>query len=126
MWQNTENNDDITALDFHPSRNNILLSGGDDGQISIFDVNILEEDESLLQGLSHGPIHKAGFLGDHRFFALSSDQDFAIHPLSSAGEEEDPAPTLLGDLRPIVPCEYVIDIIRSGGEYVVTTGSNNR
>jgi WD40 repeat protein len=126
VWQNSENNDDITALDFHPSKSNVLLCGGDDGQVSIFDTSISEEDDSLLQGVNHGPIHKAGFLGDHRFFALSSDQNLSIHPLSSAGDEEDPPPTLLGDIRPLLSCDYVIDVFRSGGSYAVAAGSNSR
>lgn len=103
-----------------------MLSGGDDGQVSIFDSNIQEEDDSLLQGVNHGPVHKAGFLGDQRFFALSSDQNLSIHPLSSPGDEEDPLPTLLGDLRPLVSCEYVIDVFKTGEDYVVATGSNIR
>lgn len=101
-----------------------MLAGSDDGLVSLFDTNIAEEDESLVQVIKHGPIHKAGFLGENRIFVLSSDQNFAVHPVSSPGDEEDPEPTLIGDLRPLVPCQYVIDVQKSGDEYVVAAGTN--
>lgn len=109
---------------FHPSRSNIVLAGGDDGLVSLYDTSIVEEDDSLVQVINHGPIHKAGFLGENRIFALSSDQDLAIHPVSTPGEEEDPEPIRLGDLRPIIPCQYVVDVFRSGAEYVIATAKN--
>lgn len=109
---------------FHPTKPNIVLAGGDDGLVSLFDTNVAEEEDSLVQAINHGPIHKAGFLGDSRIYALSSDQNFAVHPVSTPGDEEDPSPTLIGDLRPIVPCQYVIDVVQSGEDYVVATGTN--
>ncbi|KIV96882.1 hypothetical protein PV10_00696 [Exophiala mesophila] len=125
-WQNTENNDEITALDFHPLRNNILLSGGDDGLVSIFDTLITEEDDSLLQAVNHGPIHKAGFLGPDELYALSSDQNLALHSLTLDDSDLDkPASDQLGDLRPKVPCEYVIDVFPSGPDYVTACGSHS-
>lgn len=111
-------------MSFHPSRQNILLAGGDDGLVSLFDSNIAEEDESLLQVINHGPIHRAGFIGDHRIFALSSDQNFAVHPVSTPGDEQDPEPTLIGDVRPLIPCQYVIDVLKSGEDYVIAAGTN--
>ncbi len=123
-WHNSENNDDVTAVDFHPSQGHLLLAGGDDGLVSIFDVRISEEEDSLVQGVNHGPIHKSGFLSDHGFFALSSDQNLAMHPLYSLEREQEPAPIILGDLRPIIPCEYVIDVVRTGTEFGVATGSH--
>lgn len=124
LWQNSENNDDITALDFHPVRNTQLLAGGDDGVVSIFDTTIPDEEDSLLQAINHGPVHKAGFLGENRFFALSSDQSFAIHPVSTPDDNEDPAPMVFGDLRDKVPCQYVIDVARLGAEYALIAGTN--
>lgn len=109
---------------FHPARPSIVLAGGDDGLVSLYDTNIVEEDDSLVQVINHGPIHKAGFLGDDRVFALSSDQDLAVHPVSTPGEEEDPEPIRLGDLRPIIPCQYVVDMVRSGQDYVIAAGKN--
>lgn len=101
-----------------------MLAGGDDGLVSLFDSNIAEEEDSLVQVINHGPIHKAGFLGNDRVFALSSDQDFAIHPVSTPGEGEDPEAIRLGDLRPIVPCQYVIDVVRSGQDFVLAAAKN--
>lgn len=124
IWQNTENNDEITVAEFHPSKSNILLTGGDDGLVSVFDTNIVEEEDSLLQAINHGPIHKAGFLGNDRIFALSSDQNFAVHPVSTPGDEEDPSPTLLGDLRPVIPCQYVVDVLKSGQDYIIAAATN--
>lgn len=111
-------------MSFHPSRTNLLLSGGDDGLVSVFDTDVADEEDSLLQAINHGPIHRAGFLGDNRIYALSSDQNFAVHPVSTPGDEQDPSPTLIGDLRPIIPCQYVVDILKSGQDYIVVAGTN--
>ncbi|KAH0845514.1 WD domain protein [Fonsecaea pedrosoi] len=127
-WQNAEINDEITALGFHPSRDNLLLSGGDDGVVCVFDTQIQEEQDSLLQAVNHGPIHKAGFLGPTNLYALSSDQNLALHSLTvddADAETDQPAPDQLGDLRPIIPCEYVIDILQSGTDHVVACGSHS-
>ncbi|KAK5082145.1 hypothetical protein LTR05_007288 [Lithohypha guttulata] len=123
-WQNAENNDEITAIEFHPSRSNVVLAGGDDGLVSLFDTQVVEEEDSLLQVINHGPIHKAGFLGDDRIYALSSDQNLAVHPVSTPGDEEDPQPTLFGDLRSVIPCQYVVDVFKSGHDYVIAAGTN--
>ncbi|EHY58670.1 hypothetical protein HRR83_007392 [Exophiala dermatitidis] len=126
-WQNTEINDEITALAYHPSQPNLLLSGGDDGLVSIFDTNIAEEEDSLVQAVNHGPIHKAGFLGSSDLYALSSDQNLALHSLTLQDTDTpEPAPDQLGDLRPIIPCEYVIDVFRSGVDHVVACGSHSK
>ncbi|OCT47725.1 putative WD repeat-containing protein [Cladophialophora carrionii] len=128
-WQNTEVNDEITALNFHPSRDNLLLSGGDDGLVCIFDTEVQEEQDSLLQAVNHGPIHKTGFLGSTDLYALSSDQNLALHSLTvddvDVEADRTPAPDQLGDLRPAVPCEYVIDILQSGQDHVVACGSHS-
>ncbi|KEF62259.1 uncharacterized protein A1O9_00231 [Exophiala aquamarina CBS 119918] len=126
-WQNGENNDEITSLDFHPSQGRFLLSGGDDGLVSVFDTQITEEDDSLIQAINHGPVHKAGFFGSDDLYALSSDQNLALHSLTLDDTDTDrPAPDLLGDLRPIVPCEYVLDIFRTGSNYVAACGSHSK
>ena len=124
-WQNTELNDEITALDFHAARDNVLLAGGDDGLVSIFDTQIVEEEDNLLQAVNHGPIHKAGFLGVSDLYALSSDQNLALHSLTLEDTDAiEPSPNQLGDLRPLVPCEYVIDIFPTGPDHVLACGSH--
>lgn len=92
--------------------------------MSLFDNNIVEEEDSLIQAISHGPIHKAGFLGDHRIYALSSDQNLAVHSVLTPEDQEDPSPVLFGDLRPTIPCQYVIDVQKHGEDIVVVAGTN--
>jgi WD40 repeat protein len=123
-WQNSENNDDITAIEFHPEKANILLAGGDDGLVSLFDTNIQEEEDSLVQAFNHGPIHKAGFVDQGAIYALSSDQNLAIHPVYDEGRTTEPEALRVGDLRPLVPCEYVIDLLHVGSDFVVAAGSH--
>jgi WD40 repeat protein len=128
-WQNTEVNDEITAVDFHPSRDNLLLSGADDGAVCIFDTHIEEEQDSLLQAVNHSPIHKAGFFGPTDLYALSSDQILSLHSLtvddaSEGAGQVTPPPDQLGDLRPAIPCEYVIDVLQSGPDQLVACGSH--
>lgn len=139
-WQTTENNDDITDLHFHPSRRNHLLSGGIDGLVSIFDTNISDEDDSLLQVVNHGPIHKAGFLADDIIFALSHDEQFSIHTVTSDVQDamvpvvgpisdtatDDTPPIHFGDLRPVLQCDYVIDVVQMSDKNFIATGTHKR
>ncbi len=53
-WQSSENHDDITALQYHPSDHHMLLSGGDDGLLGVFDTTIQDDNESLFQAFNHG------------------------------------------------------------------------
>lgn len=92
--------------------------------MSIFDCTIAEEQDSLIQGFTHGPIHKAGFLDQNSIYALSSDQDLALHPVFDDSRVEEPTPFQLGDLRPQIPCEYVIDVLATGAESVIAAGSH--
>lgn len=141
-WQSTENNDDITDVHFHPSRRNHLLSGGIDGLVSIFDTDVKDEDDSLLQVVNHGPIHRAGFLSDEVVFALSHDEQFSIHIVTSDAESAIPfagslsenanpttsdiPPVHFGDLRPVLNCDYVIDVLQVNGSAFVATGTHTR
>jgi WD repeat-containing protein 89 len=124
-WQNTENNDDITVLQFRPSNNARLLSGGIDGLVSIFDTTITSEEDSLLQVVNHGPIHKAGFLNEKVIYALSSDEHLSLYPVSSDGDDEDPEPVIFGDLRERLGCEYAIDVSPRGLEGYLGVGSHS-
>jgi WD40 repeat protein len=127
-WQSSENNDDITALQYH-SNGMYLLSGGDDGLVSVFNTNIQEDNDSLLRAFNHGPIHKAGFISDASespIYALSSDQQFSIYPADGLelDDSEVIQPAIFGDLRPKLQCDYVIDILRGIGQPYVVTGSH--
>lgn len=105
-----------------------MLSGADDGLVSVFDTSIGDEDDSLLQAFDHGgSVHKAGFISD-AIYALSSDQKFIIHPLNSSASNDSEVvrPVDFGDLRPIAQCNYVIDIIPNPNQAYIVTGSNLR
>ncbi|KKA24237.1 WD domain protein [Rasamsonia emersonii CBS 393.64] len=98
-------NDDVTELQFHPTRDNVLLSGSTDGLVNIYDTTITDEDEALLQVINHGSIHRAGFLSEKAVYALSHDEVFAIHPMTDPDSKDDPSPIQFGDLRQ--PLSYV-------------------
>lgn len=124
VWRNGENNDDITVVNFHPNKAEILLAGGDDGLVSLFDTSIQDEEESLLEAINHGPVHKAGFLASDQIFALSSDQNLALYPVLTPDDTDASPPTPIGDLRPMVPCQYTVDVLKTGSDYVVAAGTN--
>ncbi|CAI7657631.1 hypothetical protein N7533_005912 [Penicillium manginii] len=113
-------NDDITELQYHPSRSNILLSGSTDGLVNIYDTTVTDEDEALVQVINHGSIHHAGFLSDRTIFALSHDEDFSVHPATDPDEPgEGPEPVQFGDVREPLACEYVAQLcIGSQGPYM--------
>lgn len=127
-WQSSGNNDDITALQYHPSNSTLLLSGADDGLVSVFDTSVADEDDSLVQAFDHGgSVHKAGFMSD-AIYALSSDQKLIIKPLNSSAsnDTEDIQPVDFGDLRPIAQCDYLIDVLPNVNQAYVVAGSNLR
>ncbi len=74
-----------------------------------------DEEDSLLQVINHGPIHKAGFFSDEAVYALSHDEQLSIHAITSSDQADsectnDKPPVEFGDLRPILNCEYAIDV----------------
>lgn len=99
-------------LQFHPTRNNILLSGSTDGLVNIYDTTITDEDDALVQVINHGSVHHAGFLNDRAIFALSHDEVFSIHPATDPDDEQsqDPNPVQFGDLRQPLDCEYIAQL----------------
>ncbi|KAK2743783.1 hypothetical protein FQN57_004720 [Myotisia sp. PD_48] len=120
-------NDDVTELQFHPTRNNVLLSGSTDGLVNIYDTTITNEDDALLQVVKHSSIHQAGFLDEKTIYALSHDEIFSIHPLTSSEEDQDEevlrAPSHFGDLRPVLQCEYVAQVLVDRWGTYVAAGS---
>jgi WD repeat-containing protein 89 len=127
-WQTSENNDDITAVEYHPSNDRIVLSGGDDGLVSVFDTSIADDNDSLVQAFNHGPIHKAGFLSDSTMYALSADEQFSIHPFNDPGSDVSGTiqPVAFGDLRHVAQCDYVIDVFQDLHQPYIVTGSHMR
>ena len=114
-------------MKFHPSRTELLLSGSTDGLVHVYDTNIAEEDDALIQVMNHGSsIHHAGFLSDTDIFALSHDETLSVYQLANPDEEvEEPLPRVFGDLRERLGCEYVVQVLGSASSgVVVATGSH--
>ncbi|KAH8596730.1 WD repeat-containing protein-like protein 89 [Bisporella sp. PMI_857] len=122
--------DDITELQFHPSRPQILLSGSTDGLVNIYNVTTTDEEEALHQTINHGAsIHHANFLSDVDIFALSHDEKFSTYELVTNPEEgvEEPAPVHYRDLREGLGGEYVANVIaRPDGSAVLGIGTHSR
>ncbi|KAI2225807.1 hypothetical protein LOZ15_000201 [Ophidiomyces ophidiicola] len=117
-------NDDITELRYHPTRNNVLLSGSTDGLVNIYDTTIADEDETLLQVINHGSVHHAGFIGVKAIYALSHDELFSIHPFNDPDENVvEPAPIQFGDLRSALHCDYVVNVLVGAAGAYAATGS---
>jgi hypothetical protein len=105
----------FVQLQFHPTRKNVLLSGSTDGLVNLYDINVTDEDDALLQVVNHGSIHHAGFLSETAVYALSHDETFSIHPITNpdSEEENESSPIQFGDLRPSLGCEYVVQTLTS-------------
>ncbi|EAW07370.1 WD repeat protein [Aspergillus clavatus NRRL 1] len=113
-------NDDVTDLQYHPTRDNILLSGSTDGLVNIYDTTITDEDDALVQVINHGSVHHAGFLSERTIFALSHDEDFSVHPATDPDQQTaEPKPIHFGDLREPLGCEYIAQVcVSSQGAYI--------
>lgn len=106
---------DLSQLQFHPSRPQILLSGSIDGLVNIYNTTITDEEEALHQTINHGAsIHHSNFLNDVDIFALSHDEKFSMYELVTNLEEvvEEPPPSHFGDMREKLAGEYVANVIR--------------
>ncbi|KAJ5819315.1 hypothetical protein N7474_004906 [Penicillium riverlandense] len=113
-------NDDITELQYHPTRSNILLSGSTDGLVNIYDTTITDEDDALVQVINHGSVHHAGFLSERTIYALSHDELFSVHPATDPDEPtQEPEPVHFGDVRQPLGCEYIAQLCIGGqGPYI--------
>ena len=79
--------------------------------MNIYDINITDEDDALLQVFKHSSIHHAGFIGEDRVYALSHDEVFAIHNLNDSEDAETKSSVEFGDLRPVLGCDYVVQVL---------------
>lgn len=79
--------------------------------MNIYDTNITDEDDALLQVFKHSSIHHAGFIGEDRVYALSHDEVFAIHNLNDPEDSATQPSVEFGDLRPILGCDYVVQVL---------------
>ncbi|KAI0531769.1 WD40-repeat-containing domain protein [Xylaria digitata] len=102
--------DDVTELNFHPSDNNLLLSGSTDGLVNICDTRITDEDEVIIQTFNHdSSIHHAAFLNDTEVYAISHDEKLALYDMAE-GYEKGAATTDFGDMRGVLGCQYIANI----------------
>ncbi|PBP25907.1 ubiquitin-protein ligase sel1 [Diplocarpon rosae] len=122
--------DDVTELQFHPTRLQILLSGSTDGLVNIFNTTITDEEDALHQTINHGSsIHHANFLNEIDVFALSHDEKFSTYRLVTNLEEraEEPLPVHYGDMREKLGGEYIANVLRRpDGGSVIGVGMHSR
>lgn len=120
------NADLFSKLQYHPTRNHILLSGSTDGLVNIYDTRIADENDALAQVINHGSVHHAGFLNDRTIYALSHDEVFAIYPATDPDENtEDPQPSQFGNLRDSLGCEYVAQLCIGSHNPYIAAGNNS-
>lgn len=116
-------NDDVTELRFHPTRDNIVVSGSTDGLVNVYDITETDQDEVVKQVFNHdSSIHCAGFTSTNRVYVISHMETLSIYEMDFE-KEDDVArePLEFGDVREKFGCEYVADIVPG---YVIS-GSNN-
>lgn len=122
--------DDVTELQFHPTRPRILLSGSTDGLVNIFDTTVTEEEDALHQTINHGAsISHSNFLNEVDIFAVSHDEKFSTYKLVTNTEEgvEEPLPVHHGDVRELLGGEYVANVLRRpDGGAVIGVGTHSR
>lgn len=103
--------DDVTDLKFHPSDQNLLLSGSTDGYVNVYDLSQTEEEYALHQVINFSSIHSCGWLSSDRIWTLSHIETFAVHQLNTKSDDQiEPSPLNFGDIRGPWNCDYVVDI----------------
>ncbi|KAJ8124972.1 hypothetical protein O1611_g8669 [Lasiodiplodia mahajangana] len=111
--------DDVTELNFHPTDHNILLSGSTDGLVNVCDTRITDEDEVIIQTFNHGSsIHHAAFVNDTEVYAISNDERFAFYNIAE-GYEKGVATADFGDMRDVLGCQYISNIVKANGLGVI-------
>jgi hypothetical protein len=114
----------VPQLQYHPTRNKILLSGSTDGLVNIYNTTITDEDEALVQVINHGSVHHAGFLSEREIFALSHDELFSVHPATDPDDATQvPDPVHFGDVREELACEYVAQLCIGGQGAFIAAGN---
>lgn len=118
--------EDVTSLYWHPT-NNLLLSGGGDGIVNLFDTTVLDEDDAVLQVLNHGAsVHIAQFLGKNEVMCISHMETGSLYQLSYA-QEDNPRDQVreYGDLRAKVSTDYCISMDTSSTNPTLYCASND-
>ena len=104
-----------------------------------------DEEDALTQVINHGSsIHQAGFLpsnpyfpgnADSAIYALSHDETFSLYSRERNSGPEDGDISMeiesskdhileIGDVRPRMNCEYVIDVIATEQGAILAVGSH--
>lgn len=107
--------DSVTQLQWHATQRSLLLSGSTDGLVSVFDADVADEEDALMQVLNpRSAVHCAGFLAEDQVFALSTDEQLWVYGLEKTGMAEEEALPVkeFGDVRGELDCMYVIDLVR--------------
>ncbi|KAH6650600.1 WD40-repeat-containing domain protein [Chaetomium tenue] len=113
---NEGHSDDITQLAFSPLTPTHLLSGSTDGLLNLTNTLISDEDEAVLATFNHGSVHRAGFLtGTTEVFAASHDEKFALYDTADETPLTGAATLDLGDVRPLLGCQYLADVVGKEG-----------
>ncbi|KAG5421083.1 hypothetical protein I9W82_000173 [Candida metapsilosis] len=105
--------DDVTALEFHPTLSNYLMSGSTDGYVNVYDLSKPDEDDALHQVINYGSVHSCHFVSESRISILTHIETLLFHDLNDTNYEElvEPKQDDRGDLRQQWPNnEYVVDI----------------
>jgi WD40 repeat protein len=127
---NESHTDTVTQLQFHPLQPQILLSGSTDGLVSIFDVNIEDEDDALQQVLNpRSAVHCAGYIAQDQVYVVSTDEHYSIYTLAKTAAEDEqlPPPIQFGDVRDKLNCMYVIDVlVQPNGPPVMAYGHTEK
>ncbi|KAI7600235.1 hypothetical protein KC346_g13357, partial [Hortaea werneckii] len=124
--------DSITSLSFHPEQPSCVMSGSTDGLVSVFDGNQADEEEALqVVWNPRSAVHCAGFLSAGEVYVLTTDEQFVVYPLPTAGEggcgvvgdgqeggggAGGSAVQDFGDVREKLGCMYVINLLRQPGD----------
>lgn len=117
--------DDVTALEFHPTMTNYLMSGSTDGYVNIYDMSKSDEDDALHQVINFGSVHSCHFITESRISVLTHIETLLIHDLNDTNYDDLVGPKFddRGDLRKQWPDnEYVVDVSPSG---FVAYGANS-
>ena len=104
--------DTITQLAFHPTQPNLLLSGSTDGLVSVFDINVQDEEDALQQVFNpKSAVHCSGFLGPKEVYVVTSDEHFSVYLLGEAKSSDGRDMIGIGDVREKLKCMYVVGVV---------------
>ena len=122
-------NDDVTELHFHLSHTGVLLSGSTDGLLNVINTRNV------------AAIHKSCFLGEEGdlVIGVSSDEQASLYRrVDGQREDEDQATEedkededqkdvwKFGDVRELLQCEYMVDILPHRGGAIMAVGNTSR